>query len=308
MVAVQKNVLSTLMARYTLHPELLDIYVEGKFDKDFLEYVIARANLQHHVKVYEISTVDIPNALIETLNKNNFANWLKFKSNKHRIVAFSHELSKGIKKGNVFGLIDADCDRVLAKIFDIRHLQYTLPTCMEAYFLSSTMLKYFFTLQCKLSEAKIQDFLAIADLILPVLFTMRAVNEQEELNCAVTSYTTAINKKGDLLSFDKNKYISSYIATHKLHHKQTLIENSFKIIFNSLGLDIRDKCNGHDFMDLLFAYIKKEGSMQFQGHETNVLEYGNRLLISTVNPSDFMNFDPFILIDNAIKNNNLIWN
>lgn len=308
MAAVQKNVLSTLVTRYKLHPEFLDIYVEGKFDKEFLEYVIERANLQHDVKVYEISTVDVPNELIETLNKNNFENWLKFKSNKHRIIALSCELSEKLSKGNVFGLIDADCDRVLKNIFEIRHLKYTFPTCMEAYFLSSKMLKSFITFQCKLSEEKVQDFLKIANLILPVIFTMRAVNEQQKLNSAVISYTTATNKKGELSSFNKNKYIESYISTYKLQQKKEIIENSFANIFNSLELDVSDKCNGHDFVDLLFAYIKEEGSMKFQGQEINVLEHGNRLLTSTVNASDFMNFDPFVLIDNAIKNKNLIWN
>lgn len=300
MSEIQKNLISTLITRYKMHPELLDIYVEGKFDKDFLEYIFKKLKIEHSVKVYEISTVDVPNELIASLNKICSGGWLNFKSNKHRVITFAYEMSNKLNKGKFTGLVDTDCDQVLGRKLNIKHLNYTSPTCMEAYFLLPETLENFFSLQCNLDAKKVADFLKIANLILPVIFTMRAVNENEKFNCSVVSYTSGIKKKGDFLSFTAEKYIDSYISKHNLNSKKIALRENFDAIYAALGGDLQHKCHGHDFITLLYDYIEAQGSIKFHGKETNVLEHGNRMLASVVDPAALMASDPFKSIFNPV--------
>lgn len=301
MVLPTRNKIETLVTRYKLHPDTLDIYVEGKFDKDFLDFVIHESGHAHRIKVYEIGTVEVPAQLIDEVNKKQL--WphpLWHESCKHRLIAFAHELCSLAAPSNVSCLVDADCDRLLEKQRKSAHLFYTKFTCMETYALDSTHLQKFFLLQCGLKAEKLQEFINIAEQILPTLFVLRAVNEKLALAAKMPDYTKA--KEGKSWStFSENRLIDNFIQLNQRHTDKDKIYSTYNELKGKLGEDIRDKSHGHDFIELLYDFVMDAGCLTFSKKQAQVENHGNRILLSAIPSNAIFSQEPFLTIDTAAR-------
>lgn len=80
----EKRTLDEILAIYAFEPGLKDIFLEGRADKNFIEWYL-RANGVRDVSVYPIDLIDIPN---EIITKHGFTP----KSNRSRVLALACEL------------------------------------------------------------------------------------------------------------------------------------------------------------------------------------------------------------------------
>lgn len=291
-----------LYAKYELHPSLFDVYVEGEFDRDFLNHFLYERGLSSDVSVFTAETFEIPNDFLVAEN-------LDLESNKHRLIGLSILLQRELRDSdtNVSCLVDVDLDRVLNKIRITKNLLYTDHVCLEMYCLNDRTLQKFLTLGCNLAPDRYDNFLLLASAILPVQFCLRAINEMLGLNSSVPEFQGGLARKRVFPSFDKNKYIGRYIAIGNLHARSDEIFREFDILFKTLPGDLRDKSHGHDFISLLFEYVSSCGTLQLHDKEKGVMNHGNRLLASALDGALLFADGLFYKIERAARGGVFLW-
>lgn len=291
-----------LYAKYELHPSLIDIYVEGEFDRDWLNHFLELRGLSRDISIFTIDGVEVPNEFIA-------ANALKLGSNKHRLIALAKLLSARLRSisTNVSCLIDADLDRLFDNLIEERHLIYTDFTCLEMYCLNDATMRKFLTLACNLKNENVEEFLQIVTQIVPSQFCVRGVNEKLELAAITPALEKGLIDKRRLGTFDSAKYVRAFIEVNKMHPKAEEIKASFDELFAKLPDDVRHKCQGHDFVESLFEYVARAGSMKLQNKGTDVTLFGGRLLASVLDSAHVFSEPLFKRIEVAARTKTCLW-
>lgn len=301
MSAIPRMELDELFAKYSNHPDVFDIYVEGNFDRDVLRFILDEMGYGVKVSIYPIGDVNVSDGLVAEFGLNHG-------SNKSRLIALAKILgSQNFSSSNVTCFVDADADRLLKKVLLSRHLYYTDYTCMEMYCVNLDCLKKFFELTCGLTVASMNEFLDQARLILPAQFALRAVNEILVLNSPVPPFQSGVAKEKGKEVFSAARYVQAYIAREKLHLKRELIEREFNANVARLDEDLRHKAHGHDFIELLFEYLSKKGIMKFHGKAEEVEKRGGRMLSSSLVAAKVFAEGFFQDLDVSINGKRFMW-
>ncbi|MBY0619862.1 hypothetical protein [Sphingomonas ursincola] len=109
-----------LKIRYTLEPELDDIFVEGMSDKKIVDRAFREGKIQR--PVYDINSVNIPACIVEKYGLTS--------GNKQRVIALCQELALG-EAAKVCFLVDRDTDGYDSDAIALPRLIYTpLPDLM----------------------------------------------------------------------------------------------------------------------------------------------------------------------------------
>lgn len=277
MVAIPRQELDELVTKYELHPDLFDVYVEGAFDRDFVSTYLSAVGLGSDASVYSIEGVEVPSELLVSLG-------LPLGSNKYRVIglsAFLHEQLEG-RATRLMCLVDADLDRILAKLCTHHHLRYTDYCCMEMYALNLKTLKHFVHLTCALAESDATAFLRIASTILPVQFAVRVTIDALDLGVTSPPFTSGLVDKRDLGTFSAEKYFGAFVLTAHLTRRSQEVRALFDDIRPLVDKDLRQSANGHDFISLLFEFIWLRGGLRLRNKTEDVFRYGGRLLLSGV--------------------------
>ena len=77
MAVIPRQLVDELITKYEFHPNLFDIYVEGSFDRDFINLYLNCVGLRAEVTVHAIDAIDIPSDTVDAMG-------LDTGSNKHR--------------------------------------------------------------------------------------------------------------------------------------------------------------------------------------------------------------------------------
>lgn len=292
-MAVPRRELSELHAKYDFHPELFDIYVEGDFDYDFLNLVLADAGI-NGASVFCIDDIEVTANLVLGVG-------LQQGSNKHRVLTLAHLLDQRYKtrNTNLVCIADPDCDRILYKLRNYHHVIYTDYTCTEIYLLNELTIRRFLTFACQLPETAAKEFFVIARLVLPVQFALRATLEALDINKPVLGFETGLGKKQVLLSFNGAKYVNSFLGHHSLQRSSQAISLKFDEIHGALPKDLRNCAHGHDFISLLFEYLWWKGSLKFQDKEKSATKFGARLIAMSFDRSQIVTEPLFTRINAA---------
>lgn len=300
MTDIPRQELEELVSKYTLHPSIFDMFVEGDFDRDFLNQYIECRSASSNVSVFSINTIDIPDRKLTELK-------LGLGSNKNRVVALATLIEERLNNmpSNVFCIVDADFDRILNKTMNKKHLMYTDFTCMEMYFCNSPTLKKFLTFTCKLKESLYDEFIKIASIILPIQFATRIANENLKVNTPIPGYSRGLKIKGNFNSFDRTKYLDAFISDGNLKPKKAAIFIEQETVSNLLPKDLRHKANGHDFVELLFDYIWKNGGVKLHNKDEEVLKFGGRLLATAQSINNLSPESLFLRIDKSLLSTNV---
>lgn len=286
-----------LITKYQLHPNIIDIIVEGEFDSDFLKNHLASLDSGHCTNVLSIDAVNITDDIVRSFK-------LKSKSNKNNVIAFALLLAKQIQgnSANAICIVDADCDRITNKIRSENYLHYTDFTCMEMYFFNTATLKKFLTFTCNLSDVDRELFISLAERILPVLFAARALNEELSLNVASPSYTSGLSSKSKIESFDSTKYQTVFFSNITSSEKKIKARTRFDEIFSKLPSDLRHKAHGHDFISLLFDFLWNKSSVKLHNKSEDVIKFGGRILGTAVDSKALFSTSLFSLLNSRISN------
>lgn len=291
MATLPRREIDELVTKYELHPELIDIYVEGDFDRDFVNQFLSAIDTTATASVYSIDAVHVPVELVADLG-------LGPGSNKNRVIALSATLERelGAACGGVICLVDADLDRVCERIASYPHLRYTDYTCMEMYALSEQSVNKFITFACNLSEQHTKDFLEVAVAILPVQFAARVTSAMLDLGVTVPAASTGFAVKRDFTSFDPNKYFERFVQAGHLFDRREEVRVLFDDVRSKLDKDLRHKAHGHDFVALLFAFSWEHGGIKLHSKDEDVLLFGGRLIASGIDLSSLRNENLFAAI------------
>lgn len=287
MPSVPRIELGELYFKYKHHPKLIDVYVEGEFDRDVLRQLFRELKLSSMVSIFTANEVEIPNDALVRLS-------LRLESNKHRLVGLAKLIAQELNgaPANVTCLVDADQDRVLGVLETVRHLAYTRNTCLEMHCLSADSLHKFLVLGCNLQESAVAAFLQIANATLPVLFCLRAVNEHFGLAATMPPPSRGLTDRRDLASFDAQTYLSAFVASNNLHRERDRINLKYEEVVGALADDLRDRAHGHDFVELLFEFVAHEVRLRFQ-RASDITTFGGRLLMTAAS-RDELSADPAV--------------
>lgn len=268
--------LHELEFKYQRHPQLVDIYVEGEFDRDVLNQLFREQGLSAVVGTFTVAEVNVPN---EFLTERQ----LRLGSHKQRLIGVAAVLEKALLgvPSNVTCLVDADQDRALGSERTTPHLAYTTHTCLEMHCLSSEALHKFLVLGCNLGTEQVPEFLAVAESILPVQFCLRALNEALELAAVTPHFSRGLTERNELSTFSGEKYLTAFVASNELHHRGEQIHAEFIRLTSTLPGDLRDKAHGHDFVNLLFEFVANKARLRLQKN-SDIAQYGGRLLMTAV--------------------------
>lgn len=301
MPGVPKIELHEIFYKYQRHPDLLDLYVEGEFDRDVMEQFFREHRISANVTVFTADRVMMPNEVLVEMK-------LRLESNKHRLVGLAMLLERELANlpSNVTCIVDADQDRVLGAVQSIRHLAYTAHTCAETHCLGTETLHKFLVLSCNMNPGAVDEFLAIANAVLPTLFCLRALNEKLSLAARMPTLARALKTKNRLISFNCDAYINSFVELNKLYPEKAKIKAEFESLFQGLPADLRDKAHGHDFVELLFEYAAVAAKFQLHSKE-HVHDFGGRLLMAAANHAELA-ADPLnIKLLDAAKGAQVMW-
>lgn len=290
-----------IYAKYELHPLLMDIYVEGEFDRDWLNHFLHQRGLSGEISIFTIDGVEVPNHFIAE-------NGLKLGSNKHRLLALAKLLSARLRKisTNVSCLIDADLDRLLENLIEERHLIYTDFTCLEMYCLNGETIRKFLKLACNLENENVEEFLQLVAKIVPSQFCIRGVNEKLALAGTTPTLEKGLTDKRRLDTFDTAKYVRAFIDINQMHQRAEEIKTNFDELFEKLPNDVRHKCQGHDFVESLFGYVARAGALKLQNN-LDVMLFGGRLLASVVDSAHVFSEPLFERIEIAARTRTCLW-
>ncbi len=268
-------------------PDVVSVFVEGKFDKDLLEKYLRVKGLDQIVSVYTIDTIDVPNQLLSE-------NRLTIKSNKSRVVGLSIEVSKSSADTAMRTpcIVDADCDRELGELRNEAALRYTDFTCMEMYGFDSAILTEICKFSLNINDAKIVELVRLMDEVLPTLFAVRCCNEELGLSGVMPAIASGFGKKkgGAAPTFSSEKYLNLFISQNKFSEDKQRILELFASKSQSLSSDIRNKAHGHDAVRLFYLYLGREKILSLSDDE--IEKVGNRILLSGI---DFSKLDLYPL-------------
>jgi hypothetical protein len=296
-LSIPKRDVDELYAKFDLHPDLIEIYVEGEFDYSIINFYLEEIGAKSATVVC-IDDIDINSRITDAFN-------LKGGSNKNRVLALASLLDNRYnnRPTNVCCIVDVDLDVMFSNIRDSHHLRYTDYSCMEMYFLSKSIIDRFLKLVCNLDDHECSEFLSLADLILPAQFALRIVNESEKIFKSVLEFEAGLKKKKDFKSFDPMNYCSAYINFYGLGKNRVQIEAAFKTALSNLHTDIRNSSNGHDFIHLLYEFSHQRSGLQLHNKEKSEAKYGGRIVALAASSQHLMKEKLFFDIHNAVNGN-----
>lgn len=275
MAQIPRQSIDELIAKYELHPNLFDVFVEGDFDRDFICQYLDATGRRADVSVYAIDTIDVPAELVGAAG-------LGPGSNKSRVLALAHMLAQKphLRRPNIVCIADADLDRLFGSLRAWDLVTHTDFTCMEMYSLTEQSLRRFLHFTCNLGEGAATEFIALASRILPTQFCMRAIVEALGLGVPTPALGAGLISKRDLSSFSDDRYLDSFLRSNGLATRREEVETLLRDIRGRLDRDLRHKANGHDFVDLLFEFSWLRGGVKLHSKDRDVIQFGARLVAS----------------------------
>lgn len=247
----ERRTVEELIARYELHPDLRDIYVEGEFDAFLLRWFFSDSDIQD-VCVYEIGTVEITSELLSFAQSEN--------NNKGRVIALAKKLEQvlGTQSQQVTLIIDKDFDYLLQYNPSTEILLVTDYACMEMYLFNQWHLEKFWTLVLQETILSIPQLLKQMATILQELYLLRFSNVKKSLGFEWMSFARCceLATSGEV-TFNKDEFITKYLHKNQAIARKEEILAFIELYREQLSSDCRMNANGHDFFELLEWLSKK---------------------------------------------------
>ncbi len=252
---VEKRKLSELLTLYSLHPDRIDVYVEGITDKLVYERFLEKNKIDDF-KVLEVDSIDFSEL---------YGQYPELKRNmKNKIVRLSEELEKRFNKSlkHISCIADKDSDYFFDKLISNNYLLYTDYSCIEMYLLNVKCLSIFF--KNILHGFPIPASKVIREISRPleeIFFIRLALSQKQELKneAFVTDIKKSmlIDKVNGTIQFDANAHLLKILQNMQLGKKSSEYIKSIEELKIKKTNDVRNEARGHDFIRILFLYVDK---------------------------------------------------
>jgi hypothetical protein len=246
-----RKTIDELIARYTLEPELRDLYVEGPTDKLFFEWFFKQFGCLS-VSIFEIDCVDIQDELIERLGLQS--------RNRDEVIALSIEFERSLQNDVpwLFCVADSDFDFLLGRTHNSRYLLYTDYTSIDLYFWSEDVLEKCFQLGVRRVPCDIKKLLANFAEILQEVFLIRAANESVGWNLHWIDFTRCCCIKNNLVVFDRDEFIRRYLCSNSRQGSTKQFIGVCERLRKIKVKIFKHRIRGGDFFELVGWYISKQ--------------------------------------------------
>lgn len=238
-----RRTVNELITRYSFHPELRDLYVEGSSDLRVHSWFLSNLT-DSRVVVYEINSVDITGNALTSFGAGEGGN-------KGRLVALASmmETVSDIETTEFICLVDRDFHNFGFPLPNLRFLRLTDFSCLECYSANTNSLgKLFHVYSGKGLTISEIDFLFD---LLEYVFMARVSKRQLAPDARwFNNFTEMCEIRTGSLVFDTNAYLQKLASFAKYRFKpddlkQTISENA------EIKPDRLHAINGHDLVQLI---------------------------------------------------------
>lgn len=278
-----KRLPKEIVLLHKLHPEIKIIYVEGPFDKCFLEFFLNCSGL-----------VDVNVEVID--NKITFSSEVlidpELRSNKNKLEYLSilFEKSKNKDMNNIVCLVDKDIDEFIEKNIQNDFIYKTDFTCTEMYLFDLLCLNKL-RLSIKKLPPDVIPLLEELKTILSEIFLVRVarflLNRENKLKEIEKVFD--VDKKNNKIIFDREKYLDDYLEEYCIKTKKKIYEDTIAEKRKLFKDDYRHQMHGHDYIGLLSSYLRKISNGTYR---KNCFDFWKEFIL-TVEFNDLRNYGLF---------------
>lgn len=251
-----RRTISELATKYTFHPELRDVYVEGVTDRDFLSWLFGSLELRG-ISVFPVESVDVPEELVKA--------YFPAGGNKARVLALGTELQKEQVANRCAFVIDRDVDSFLWTPILPEGGLFTDYGSLELYCYSKESLKKFLRVTCGISVSA-DDAIATLEPVLRSIFALRlsklktCLAGRWAVDRGLVPVENACKLDGTSIQLDLADFATRVLTKNhwplKLDEFMADIE---QIRLSLAGEEVRRVVHGKDFAELLHWYVRKVG-------------------------------------------------
>lgn len=244
--------IEALAARYELHPERRDVFVEGDCDIGLVRKFLEDRGLPE-VSVFPVSVVNVSPAAC--LGRS-----LPHPSVRSEVIALAMEFAqRGVSPHQAVCVADADMDSLLSRRVTCPLLLLTDFTSMELYAFSEGPVKEVLLVVCPRARTTARGVLDQLVGPLESLFLARAANCDLGFGLA---WIRRIEKflridEHDRLIFDETEFMRRYAAVRLPAAKLEALEARLDELRNRPCTDPRLRIHGHDFLRALAWFLRK---------------------------------------------------
>ncbi|WP_217234965.1 hypothetical protein [Streptomyces sp. AC555_RSS877] len=275
----ERRLISEVIAIHRFEPDLFALYVEGRTDKVFFDYLTGEAR----VHVYEIDSVHVPADIVAAAGVDNGA--------KGRVIALASALENEIPEIDlpVRCIVDTDSDKVLDnKREGAKYLRYTDYSCVESYaWNEATLTKY---LSVGLHDTLGLTARAVMDTLEPVLqelFFMRATNSASGKNLAWVSASACVSYKRKRFTFDREDLWRRWLQANSCWPDREVLQHKAEDLKDrSADFPAADLLQGHDLVELLSLLVRETVKPPALGNQ----EVVSRMLLLSVDRQQAAHF------------------
>src|SRR5208283_113445 len=239
-----------LVARYDLHPDRRDVFVEGEQDQGLVRAFLENAQCPH-VAVLSISVVNIPAGTV-------LARGLPHPNRRSEVITLALELeAEKVSPSQAVCIADADFEYLFPQGLSCALLLLTDYAAMELYVFSQDVVHTVLIIVAPKTRSSGGDVISDLSGPLQFLFSARATNVNLQMGLA---WIEAIDKffsvHNGRIQFDESEFLRRYLVDRV--HKSLTDDFLSKLgeIRAQLTSDVRCRIHGHDFIKLLTWYLR----------------------------------------------------
>ena len=246
----QRRTLDEVNALYDLEPEVCDVYVEGNSDKCFVDWYLRKKGYRN-VTVYPIEVIEIPEDVVTR-------NHLPTGSNRSRVIALSHELTKQhATKKRVMCIIDRDSDELAGGASVNPYLFTTDGNSLELYALAPEVIEKFLLVALAGFPIAADSLVRKLIEILERVYVIRQANEKMRLGMEWISLSGYIHFAGNQASFRELEFVRAYLQKNNQWQQREAFEAALESTRLALSGQATRRVRGHDLSELLHVIVRK---------------------------------------------------
>lgn len=287
---IPRRTIEEIITLYELENEINDIYVEGAFDKHFLEWYFLQ-NKINEISIYEINDIEIDDSEIsEQFEKNN----------RDRIIYLIVKLNENVLLKNFKGLIDQDILKYTRGIPNIVNLLVTDFSCLEMYMFCKEVFIKVNKLSLGNKVKNINEFMEDIVSITRVLASICIYEKREKIGLVKVDFTKHIKIENERAKLNFDKYLLAILNKNSITAKFKEIRSSLEEIEKEiLADDPRNYINGHQMISTTNSVLRKMHIISPQIDDDTV----RKIIISSVELCILDKYDLFNRIKSCFKAN-----
>lgn len=253
-MTIPKRTINELRQRLKMEAGIREVYVEGMYDRDLIRWILDKLEFLD-VRVYPISTVEVPSILLEQIALTS--------GERQRVIAVAKEFEEDKDlHSRILFIVDADFDHLLGRAEYRRPLQGTVYSCADLIVWKKEIVAKFLSLSLGRERPmdEVEKLMDRVEDIASNVFLLRAAKEEAGEDWELISLTDTLGRSGDfnLISYC-TKVADKNAGRRVLNEKVLPSIDRLKKIVSDRGMNSFQLMNGHDVASVLARLLRNFG-------------------------------------------------